>query len=230
MPKATRFLFAGIFALATLPAAADPRPVVVELFTSQGCSSCPPADAVLAELAARPNVLALGFHVDYWDKLGWRDPLSAPGSTARQNDYAKQFGKREIYTPQIVVDGRQQVIGSRRGEVLQAIEQSNPLTATTVNFTADRRSVTISAGTGDGTITLFRFLRSRLTEVKAGENEGRKAADVNGVVQLTRLGVWNGAMLTLPIDPPDTGYGIAILVQSPDGEILGAGAIQAAMN
>jgi hypothetical protein len=230
MSKTTRILIAGMFALTALPAAADPRPVVVELFTSQGCSSCPPADAVLAELATRPNVLALGFHVDYWDRLGWRDPLSAPGSTARQNDYAKQFGKSEIYTPQIVVDGQRQVVGSRRGEVLQAIEQSNPLATAPVNFAADRRSVTVGAGTGDGAITLIRFLRNRSTEVRAGENEGRAAIDVNGVVQLTRLGAWDGTMQTLPIDPPDTEHGIAILVQSRDGKILGAAAIQAGIN
>lgn len=230
MSKAKRILLAGVFALMALPAVADPRPVVVELFTSQGCSSCPPADAVLAELATRPNVLALGFHVDYWNRLGWRDPLSAAGSTERQNDYAKQFGKREIYTPQIVVDGQQQVVGSRRTEVLQAIEHANPLTAAPVNFAADRRSVTVGAGTGDGTITLIRFLRSRSTKVMAGENEGHEAVDVNGVVQVTRLGAWDGTMLTVPIDPPDSEHGVAILIQSPDGKILGAGAAQAGIN
>ena len=114
MLKTTRILFAAAFALLALPAAADTRPIVVELFTSQGCSSCPPADAVLAELTGRPDILALGFHVDYWDRLGWKDPLSAPGSTTRQKDYAAQFGGHEIYTPQIVVDGERQVVGSRR--------------------------------------------------------------------------------------------------------------------
>src|SRR5271170_5992611 len=99
----------GASLLTIFPALADNRPVVVELFTSQGCSSCPPADAVLAELATRKDVLALGFHVDYWNGLGWRDPLSGPGSTARQNDYAAQFGRRGIYTPRIVVDGQRQL-------------------------------------------------------------------------------------------------------------------------
>jgi hypothetical protein len=226
MLKTARILLTGAFALLALPAVADPRPVVVELFTSQGCSSCPPADAVLAELATKPNILALGFHVDYWDRLGWRDPLSAPGSTARQNDYASQFGKREVYTPQIVIDGQRQVVGSRRDEVLQAIDQSNPLNVAPVNF-ADRRSVTVGAGTGDGTVTLVRFVHSRTTEVRAGENAGRNALDVNGVVQLTKVGVWNGAALTLPIDPPDSEHGVAVLVQSAAGKILGAAALQA---
>src|ERR1700728_3876779 len=85
--------------VAAASAVAEARPVVVELFTSQGCSSCPPADAVLAELASRKDVLALGFHVDYWDRLGWKDPFSTPGATSRQNEYATQFGRSEVFTP-----------------------------------------------------------------------------------------------------------------------------------
>jgi hypothetical protein len=230
MIKIVRLLSAAALALLPLPAAADSRPVVVELFTSQGCSSCPPADAVLAELAAKPNILALGFHVDYWDRLGWKDPLSAPGATQRQNDYARQFGKREIYTPQIVVDGERQVVGSRHDDVLQAIANSNPLVAAPVSFSTDRRSVTVGAGAGGGTVTLVRFVRNRATEVKAGENAGRSAVDVNGVTQLAKLGTWNGSALTLPIDPPDAGHGVAVLVQSANGKILGAGAIQAGID
>jgi hypothetical protein len=220
----------GVATSITLPAKAVTRPVVVELFTSQGCSSCPPADAVLAELAARPDVLALGFHVDYWDKLGWKDPLSAPGSTARQNDYASQFGKREVYTPEIVVDGARPVVGSRRAEVLQAIDAAHPEAAAPVSFAADERSVTVGAGTGNGTVTLVRFLRSHATAVKAGENAGHSAVDVNAVVQLAKLGNWNGSALTLPIEPPDQDHGLAILVQSADGRILGAGAVQAGID
>src|ERR1700735_2309357 len=110
---------------AAATALAETRPVVVELFTSQGCSSCPPADAVLAELAPRKDVLALGFHVDYWDSLGWKDPLSTPGATGRQNEYAAQFGRHEVFTPQIVIDGQRQAVGSNRNAVLQAITQSD---------------------------------------------------------------------------------------------------------
>src|SRR5579863_8590310 len=93
-------LVAGL-ALAATPARADPRPVVVELFTSQGCSSCPPADALLRELAPRPDVLALGYHISYWDRLGWKDPLSSEASTARQKAYAGRFNGGQVYTPQI---------------------------------------------------------------------------------------------------------------------------------
>jgi len=102
------------------PAAVSP--VVVELFTSQGCSSCPPADALLAELTGRPDVVALSFHVDYWDYIGWKDPYASPQYTARQQRYTQALNLRYVYTPQIVVDGRADVVGSHRAEVLAAIE------------------------------------------------------------------------------------------------------------
>jgi hypothetical protein len=117
-----RSLLTGLLAataLAVPPALAAERPVVVELFTSQGCSSCPPADALLSTLADRPDVLALAFHVDYWNRLGWTDPFSGPWATARQTAYAAQLGSDQVYTPQAVIDGRSDVVGSDR-EALEA--------------------------------------------------------------------------------------------------------------
>ena len=227
MSKTWQILCAAAALSVATPALAATRPVVIELFTSQGCSSCPPADALLAELATNPNVIALGFHVDYWDKLGWKDTLSAPGATERQNTYAEQFGSREVYTPQIVVDGEKPLIGSRRDEVLATIGQTHPQVAAPVSFATDRRSVAVGTGTGDGTVTLVRFVRSRATAIRAGENAGRNLVDANGVIALTNLGTWNGASATFPIDPPDSGQGIAVLVQSRSGKILGAAMIQA---
>jgi len=215
-------------ALSASAATAETRPIVVELFTSQGCSSCPPADALLTELSKQPGILALGFHIDYWDRLGWKDPLSAQGSTDRQRAYAKQFGNSGIYTPQMVVDGVQEMVGSRRDTVLTAIRQSTPTSSAPVSFAADLRSVTIGAGAGRGRVTAVRFLRHRTNAVAAGENAGHTAEDINGVETLTALGDWTGAELRLDIAPPAAGEGVAILVQAADGRILGAASTQAA--
>ena len=219
-------------AAASAPALAGPRPVVVELFTSQGCSSCPPADAVLAELASRKDVLALGFHVDYWDRLGWKDPLSTPGATSRQNDYASQFGRREVFTPQIVIDGQRQAVGSNRGAVLQAIAQSqaDSGSAASVTFAADGRSVSIGAGTGRGKVLLIRYVRSRTTQVQHGENAGKTAVDVNGVDAFRAAGDWTGQALNLEVDPVDADHGLAVLVQDGNGRILGAASLSPAQS
>src|SRR5712692_8081349 len=131
-------------ALIAIPAAAEPRPVVVELFTSQGCSSCPPADALLGELARRGDVLALGFHISYWDSLGWKDPLSSQNSTDRQRSYARRFTGGRVYTPQIVVDGTSEMVGSDRDAVLAALRkagEARPEAIAPVSFADDRRSV-----------------------------------------------------------------------------------------
>src|SRR6266705_4449724 len=106
-----RALLCGLL-FAAMPVGAEPRPVVVELFTSQGCSSCPPADALLGELAKRGDVLALGFHISYWDSLGWKDPLSSKSATERQKAYARHFTDGRVYTPQMVVDGTSEMVGS----------------------------------------------------------------------------------------------------------------------
>jgi hypothetical protein len=222
-------------AVTVASASAETRPVVVELFTSQGCSSCPPADAVLAELAARKDVLALGFHVDYWDSLGWKDPLSTPGATGRQNEYAAEFGRHEVFTPQIVVDGQRQAVGSNRNAVLQAISDSKlalaePTSAASIAFAADGRSVAIGAGSGQGKVLVIRYVRSRTTQVQRGENAGRTAIDVNGVESFRTAGEWMGQRLELPIDPVDADHGLAVVIQGDNGRILGAAALPAAQS
>src|SRR5713226_6708866 len=194
-------------ALAALPARADQRLLVVELFTSQGCSSCPPADALLGELARRSDVVPLGFHISYWDSLGWKDPLSSPGSTERQKAYARRFTDGRVYTPQIVVDGTSEMVGSDRDAVMDALRGVRPAAIAPVSFAGDRRSVAIGAGAGKGEIVLVRFVQRRTTHVGAGENTGRIADDFNGVQTLTTLGAWDGSRQSFPIEPPAPGEG-----------------------
>src|SRR5260370_2590981 len=123
----TGALFAWLcLTVGAAPVQAGERPLVVELFTSQGCSSCPPADALLAGLASRPEVLALSFHVDYWDRLGWKDPFSSPEATRRQHRYAELLGLATVYTPQIIVDGKWQAVGSGPGEGPHALHAAPP--------------------------------------------------------------------------------------------------------
>jgi len=223
-------LVAGL-AMTALPAlAADPqpagsRPVVVELFTSQGCSSCPPADALLRELARRDDVLALGFHISYWDRLGWKDPLSSEASTERQRSYARRLNGGQIYTPQMVIEGSGDMVGSNRAAVFAALHEARPVAAAAVTFAPDRRSVRIGAGTGNGSVLLARFIRHQTTEVAAGENAGRILQDANGVRTFTTLGDWAGPARDFPIEPPAAGEGLAVLVQTPDGKILGTGVV-----
>ena len=217
-------LAAVLLALAgmTAPAGAEARPLVVELFTSQGCSSCPPADALLSELARREDVIALGFHISYWDRLGWKDPLSSAASTERQKIYALRFNGGQVYTPQLVVDGVSEMVGSDRTAVAAALGRVQSSEAAAVRFAADRRSVTIGSGAGQGEVLLVRFARHRTTEVAAGENSGRVMDDTNGVTAVAPLGAWEGGSLRLTVEPPAAGEGMAVLVQAPDGHMLGA--------
>src|SRR5271168_3386935 len=155
----------GSLVFMSSPASAGTRPVVVELFTSQGCSSCPPADALLGDMARRDDVIALGFHISYWDGLAWKDPFSSQSSTDRQRAYSRLFHLGQVYTPQMVVDGAREMVGSDRQEVLAAVGDARPETVAPVSFAADRRSVTIGAGDGRGSVLLVRFAKERTTRV-----------------------------------------------------------------
>src|ERR1700760_3011596 len=141
--------FAFVTALTTSVQAQE-APVVVELFTSQGCSSCPPADAFLTDLAhQRRDILPLAFHVTYWDYLGWKDPYSLDAATARQRDYARHLGDDGVYTPQMVVDGATGFVGSNRSQGLRAITGANPKPVT-VNVVRDGQALSVSIGAGAG--------------------------------------------------------------------------------
>lgn len=173
---------------ATAPAANEP-PVVVELFTSEGCSSCPPADALLKELGARDGVIVLSEHVDYWNRQGWTDPFSSASFTQRQQQYAERLGS-EVYTPQMVVDGRRQFIGSDRGAAAAALRDAThaPKTAMAVSARLDGARVAVHVdvaatdATPDADVVIALTEDNLSTAVTGGENKGRRI-DHTGVTR-----------------------------------------------
>lgn len=212
------------------------RPVVLELFTSQGCSSCPAADALLAELARNPSVLALSYHVDFWDHLGWKDPFSSPQNTARQKTYA-QLLKDNIYTPQIVIDGKIPAVGSDRAAIQSGMEfarVSQPAIPVRIEREGDNLRITIPTAPADSGVTLPKWAAVRAvqftrdtsaTAVAAGENRGRRLESVNNVVRITLLGSWKKKEESFLL--PAAGIGsdsIAVLVQTGEqGRVSGVG-------
>lgn len=220
-------LLAGLSPVAGLAAE---RPVVVELFTSQGCSSCPPANAYLNEMSrGRRDVLALAFHVTYWDRLGWKDPFSMAAATDRQVVYGRRFGDGS-YTPEIVVDGAAGMVGSDRDAVEPAIENAkrNGPTAAAVNVTRNGEQVAIEvgAGTGSGRILLIGFDHEHTTAIGRGENSGRTLTEANVVRSIRSVGQWSGAALRLNERFPE-GQDVAIVLQASDGRIIGASRLAA---
>ena len=223
-----RFVFASLGVAACLiPAiahAAD-RPVVVELFTSQGCSSCPPANAYLNEMAkGRADVLPLAFHVTYWDRLGWKDPFSLEAATERQDVYGHRFGDGS-YTPEIVVDGASSHVGSDRREVGSAIDRAKRQSAAAAPLSVTRDAgkllIDIGAGTGNGRLLLIGFDHSHQTAIRRGENNGRTLEEANVVRSIRAIGDWQGTALRLTEKFPE-GEDVAVVIEAPDGRILGA--------
>ena len=210
---------------AAVSAAAATRPVVVELFTSEGCSSCPPADAYLSSLAGRGDVLPLAFHVTYWNSLGWRDPYSSETATSRQAMYAARLGGG-FYTPEMVVDGRRGMVGSERGEVAAAISAARGEANSAVPIQASRggHGVTISiggGGGGKGRVMLVGFDPRHETNVGRGENSGRTLVESNIVRSLQTIGAYDGAPITLTASR-GAGAEAAVVIQGYDGRVLGA--------
>ncbi len=220
-------LLGPALALTLLPAAAiaAERPVVVELFTSEGCSSCPPADAYLTDLSrTRADVLPLAFHVTYWNGLGWRDPFSLDAATQRQKRYGARFGDGS-YTPEMVVDGAKGLVGSERGEAEAAIGQAARSGTTaaplTLSRSGDQVSIAVGAGTGSGRLLLIGFDPQHRTAVGRGENEGRVLTESNIVRSIRPVSQWSGPALQVSEAAPE-GQDAAVLLEAPDGRIIGA--------
>ncbi|RUT30024.1 DUF1223 domain-containing protein [Arsenicitalea aurantiaca] len=228
-------LLFGLFS--AMPAMAQevrekPR-AVVELFTSQGCSSCPPADKILEELSGRSDIVALAYHVDYWDYIGWVDTFGDAAHSDHQRAYAASWGSGRIYTPQMVVNGAQGVVGSRRPDVQRAVAgQPLPLP---VSLRPQGQVLEIGidgqAGLGDAVVYLVTFIAHAKVDIERGENGGKAVDYVQVVTGRRALGMWeagSGAHLKLPLGEVATrpGEGAAIIVQQErsglPGPILGA--------
>jgi hypothetical protein len=203
------------------------RPVVVELFTSEGCSSCPPADALLTDLAnKRGDVLPLAFHVTYWNSLGWKDPFSFQAATTRQEGYARISTAGGVYTPQMVIDGTEDVVGSERDDVLHAIgvaaAHASDAVPVHIARNGNEAAIKVGLGSGAGKVWLIGYDSRHVTPVGRGENAGRTLVESNIVRSLTEVGDWRGSVLDLHYGLP-AGEHLAVLVQAADGHILGAG-------
>ena len=232
-------VLAGVIAYAVSPAAGQSpdvrpkRPLVVELYTSQGCSSCPPADALLGQLSTRKDLLALSLPVTYWDMLGWRDTLASDANTKRQKAYAKELGRGGVYTPEMIIDGASDVVGSREQAVQSAIAaRASDMPSVPVELDANHQQVHIvigpapDRGAHEGTIWMLAILPQATVSIGDGENSGRTITYHNVVREIRAVGLWKGVPVSLNLPRAEAGpphAGIAVLVQQGGyGRVLGA--------
>ncbi|MHA1157190.1 MAG: DUF1223 domain-containing protein [Alphaproteobacteria bacterium] len=233
-------LFAGSAMAEGTPVGTQPRSVV-ELFTSQGCSSCPPADKLMGEFADREDILALSFNVDVWDWIGWKDTLASPANTERQRAYATAMGERSIYTPQVIVDGRTHMVGSDRDRIEQTLRQAEPLSVP-IHLVATEDSVTVSIGGAEqadmpnGVLWLVLYDRSVTVMIERGENTGRTLTYNNVVRKVRPVAMWKGKAMTIDVPKSEIMHaaadGCAFLLQveredGAPGPMLGAARIAA---
>jgi hypothetical protein len=235
-------LIAGAGLLAAGDAAAEGKagqsngPWAVELFTSQGCSSCPPADALLGKLARRPDIVALSFHIDYWDYIGWKDRFATKETTDRQRAYARTLRQKYVYTPEMVIDGRVHQPGIKDGQVeamlADAKRQSAARTTPVIKRMADgtlRIWLASAKLEKPADVTLFVYDRRHSTPVGRGENEGRRLDNFNVVRHFEIVSRWEGAEAhwTVPADRAQPEQGLAVIVQQSDhGPALGANKLE----
>ena len=220
-------------ALSAPVAQAEGSMVVVELYTSQGCSSCPPADEVLAQLSGRDDVIALSLHVDYWDYLGWRDTFAQHQFTQRQVAYRDAWRKSVVYTPQMVVQGRHDVMGSRVDELAAAIDdalQVEPPVSVAIERQGGMLKCRIEPGPerAVGIVWIAKYTINATVEIARGENAGRTITYRNVVNSLNRIGSWAGIEPEeVAMPQPGPGEGVAIWIQAGEaGPILAAAKIE----
>lgn len=202
----------GVCAIVAIirPAHADPR-AVVELFTSQGCSSCPPADEIIGELAKDPNVIALSMPIEYWDYLGWKDTLADSRFSARQKAYSQMRGDRDVYTPQVIVNGSAKVIGSDRAGIDSAIHSTQKaagVMSVPVTMTLSGKHINVSVAASEapassqGEIWICSVSKAVPISIGRGENRGRQVTYYNVVRNILKVGDWNGnsGSWTVPLE------------------------------
>jgi hypothetical protein len=241
MLRPASFVLLAAFVAATpLRARADDAPIVVELFTSQGCSSCPPADRYLGELAKRPDLLALAYHIEYWNYIGWTDAYSKPWATRRQRDYQAALKLRYVYTPEMVIQGASEGVGSERTVIEPLIRAAEAKRPPHPDLKLRwREDGALLADIGDGpspkgepaTLWLVGYDNMHTMSVTAGENEGKTAWDHHPVRSFRRLGSWAGWSEQLVVPPEEAkglgDAGAAVLLQlDGNGPILTAASIQ----
>lgn len=225
------------------PSQADTQsqPVFAELFTSQGCSSCPDADKIWADLQKRNDVVALSFSIDYWDYIGWKDTLAHHENTLRQQAYAKAMPSRQVYTPQVIVDGVDDVVGNERAKVLNAIDARSAMIKgkrLSVSLIQSGNTIQVHIGTGQtsetATIWVAHTASSRTVKITRGENTGHLMTYTNVVRDFGAAGVWNGQDVTLQVparsgEGSDESDGVAVWVQQGKlGQVLGAAQLRLA--
>jgi hypothetical protein len=243
MSKRPSIILAGLALAAAVvaPAAGQERAnaerprAVIELFTSQGCSSCPPADRLMVEMAKDPSLIILSLPVDYWDYLGWKDTLAHASFTYRQKAYSATRGDRQVYTPQAVINGALHAVGSDRAAIEKAIavsrQQSSVLSVDLrIEKTDTGLRAVLPASPGlSGHLWLLPMVRERAVQIGRGENTGRSVTYANVVRGVTRLGFWTGEAVTMDIPAsalPTECEGLVVLLQGGSdkkpGQIMGA--------
>ena len=220
------------------PAHADPR-AVVELFTSQGCSSCPPADKIIGELAKDPSIIAMSMQIDYWDYLGWKDTLADARFSARQKAYSRMRGDRDVYTPQAIINGSVHVIGSDRTGIENAIgatSGANGVMSIPVTMTQSGKQLTVSVAASKapsdkhGEVWICSISKAVPISIGRGENRGKEITYHNVVRNLVKLGDWNGnpGSWSVPLDTVEhSGIDAAVAIvqdgsRDKPGPMLGA--------
>jgi len=205
------------------------HPVVVELYTSQGCSSCPPADALLAEIAGRDDVIALALHVDYWDYIGWADRFAKPGFTKRQKAYARAAGEHAIYTPQMIVEGSEHLVGLRPMELVGLIDQHNAVPSQ-IRLSLAREGEVLRIRLEaqpplprGAVVQLVRYRPEETVNIEHGENAGRVVRYSNIVTDWAPIADWDGRQpLSLEASAPGSDAAVVIVQEQGPGEILAA--------